>query len=298
MPEFQEGGRVDFSDDINLKIPLEYRFDRYFWLPYERIVVLFLLILFFADWMIRSKHDQFDLTLFSLLLSGTAFFYLANLFLPKLFMPGRFIDYTYLPIFYLFLIRVLAIGRRLWMTLIPGILVIMYLTWGSFKKNPPKNHHIPDYVDPSAMYRKINEFDKPVLIAGPPGPVSQIPTFCRQSVLFSDEAAHAIYFENYHHYIDTRLTDFIQAYAATDITEVIDFIKKYDPDYILISEGFFNLNRMWIYEPHRSELEKLTEGRKKEDYALMNLPDSVVIKIDWQFSLLDCKKLLELEPSQ
>ena len=293
MPEFQPGGRVDFTYGLNLKLPVQYRFDRFFWLPYERKVVLLLLIFFFADWVIRAKHSKFDLTLFSLLLSGTILFYLANLFLPKLFLPDRFISYTYLPIFYLFLIRVLAIGKRLWQTLIPGIFVILLVTCGSFKKNPPRNLRLPDYKNFRAVYKRVNAFTEPVLIAGPPGTVSHIPAFCRQSVLISDEAAHALYFENYYHYLNPIMVDFVQAYGATDIEIIIDFVRKYELDYILIDDGFFNLNRMWVYEPHKSEMKERFKDRKKEEYALMNLPDSLVEKVNWQFSLVDCKKLLE-----
>ena len=145
----------------------------------------------------------------------------------------------------------------------PGIVVVTLLSYGTFVKSPAENLKLPNFGDFHMLYKKINTFQKPVLIAGPGGVTNQIPTFCKQSILFSDEAAHAIYFEHYFNHVDSITTDFIQAYAADTLPPVLDFVSKYELDYLIIDSGFFELNRMWTYEPHYSRLNEMVKGRKK-----------------------------------
>lgn len=292
MAEFQPGGRVDFSAHLNVKAPLEFPWHWYLRLSYAKIILLL-----FGAYLIRSiikKSEQqlFDWTLLSLFLSGTLLFYLAILFLPKFFLPGRYLYYSYLPFASLLFMRILGLGKKWWCKPLIGGLLLCLVTFSTFHKNFKKNRGLSSYNKYEILYKKIQSIPKPVLIAGPPAVCSQIPTFCQQSVLFSDEAAHGIYFKNYFQHFEAKIVDFISAYTAEDIDTVIGFIQKYQIDYLLIDRSFFTSGYMGIHQPHRDRLKQITKGRTSVDYALGNLPDNLLEKGGKRYDLLDCKKLI------
>lgn len=293
-PEFQPGGRVNFNFHPDIRIPLKFPWHWYLRLPYAKILFAFSLVLLIVALIKKPEQRLFDWTLLSLLISGTVLYFLAILFLPKLFIPARYLYYSYLPFLYLLFLRALAWAKSWWLKSVPGLILIGIVAYSVWHNNTSENHGLGIYDQYQVLYEKIKEIRQPVLIAGPPVICNQIPTFCRQSVLFSEEAAHAIYFKNYHQLIESKIDDFILAYTSSDIETVLNFVEENQIDYLIIDYQFFEAGHFRIYEPHWGELKALTKGRTRADYALSQLPDSLTIKCGERYALLDCRELLEL----
>ncbi len=180
------------------------------------------------------------------------------------------------------------------LTIIPAILFLLLTAWSVFDIRSPKESGIYRYGDFAALYDKIKSFDHPVKIAGPTEVTSEIPWFSQASVLFSDEACHALYFTRYHRLIQAPVWDFIRAYTAGSPEPVVRLFKDHQVDYLILDRFFFEHNRMFLFEPFQAEVKRLTEGKKGEDYWLSHAPDSLVLPVDWRFGLLDGKRFLEV----
>ena len=298
-PEFGSGGRVDFQYNMNANLPLEFPWRFYLRFPFSgydlETVALLLSILLIVLISRRSSYPRMDVYIISLLIAGTVLFFIAQWRLPQLFLPERYVYYSYLPFLFLLTLRNAAFlqsiaKNSIWAKMaIAGILI-----FSTFHIKSPKDVGLHGYDDHRGLYEKINTFEKPVMIAGPPAITSQIPTFCRQSILFSDEAVHGIYFKNYYDYVKPRVDDFIDAYTSTDEEELVRFIKKYKIDYLIIDKGFTSSKNMWFYQPYAKILTERTKDLKNSDLIISQISEDFIVESDWQYDLLDCYKWMNM----
>ena len=294
-PEFGSGGRVDFQYNMNTNLPLEFPWKFYLRFPFSdyhlETVSLLLAILTIILLLGRSSHPKLDTYILSLLITGTILFYLAQWRLPQLFLPERYIYYSYLPFMFLLVLRNASFlqsylnGSKLAKGLIAATLI-----FATFHIKSPKNIGLYGYDNHRGLYEKINTFKEPVLIAGPPAITSQIPTFCRQSVLFSDEAVHGIYFTNYYDYVKPRVDAFVNAYSSREKEDLVSFIKQYKIDYLILDKGFTSSKNMWFYQPYAKILKQRTKDIGGSELALSQISEEFIIEADWQYDLLDCNK--------
>ena len=295
MPEFMVGGRVDFVKNMNPQMPLDFPWHYYLHSPFPKyalpIVGLFLSILL-VNLIKGSKHKRFDESLLLLLLSGTIIFYLAQWFLPHFFIPQRYLYYTYLPFLFLLVIRMFSFIKPTRYKLLVNMAILVLLSYSVFHVKSPKDVGITNYEKHKVLYQNISKFQQPLLFAGPAGICDQIPSFCRQSVLFSVESAHAIYFKKYYHYVKPKVDDFITAYTSTDIKDLVFFVKKYDIDYLIVDNSFLSSAKLWFYEPYRQILKEKMLNIDPKALALNQLPDELLEEGDWRYQLLNCEKLL------
>jgi uncharacterized membrane protein len=299
-PEFGPGGRVSFQYNMNIDLPLRFSWKSYFPLPtggYGIVLVASLLLILISLLLLRkSEHKRLDITIVSLFVSGTVLFYLAQWRLPQLFLPERYLYYSYLPFLFLLVLRSFSFLRSLIRKpLFLDISVMAILIFAAFYQKSPKDIGLYGYDEHRSLYEQINTFKRPVMIAGPPIITSQIPTFCRQSVLFSQEAAHAIYFKNYYDYVKPRVDDFVDAYTSDKLEDLRDFIGKYDIDYLIIDKKFLSSKEIWFYEPYRGIIRKKLKEVDPTSLALTQIPPAFIIKVDERYDLLDGKALLSSE---
>ncbi len=309
MPEFAPGGRVDFHIQMDPGQPWKFPLRHYLKLPLPDITLVLLAALFAGSWFFLKQHRRYFRHVILFAASGVACFYLAQWLLPRLFQPDRYLYFSLLSAWFLFVIGALSPsgggrgrnpsgggrGRNpaLAFRLIP-ILVIPLTAWSVFKARSPKESGIYRYGDYAALYDKIKSFDHPVKIAGPTEVTPEIPWFCRQSVLFSDESCHALYFTRYYDLIQEPARDFIRAYTATDPIPVLELFRDHQVDYLILDKFFFEHNRMYLFEPFQTEVKKRTEGKTASDYWLTHAPDSLLIPVDWRYTLLDGARMLEV----
>lgn len=295
MPEFMTGGRVDFVKNMNPRMPLDFPWHYYLHSPFPKYafsIVVFFLSILLVNLIKGSRHKRFDESLLLLLLSGTIIFYLAQWFLPHFFIPQRYLRYTYLPFLFLLVIRMFSFIQPIRYTFWVKMVIFVLLSYSVFRIKSPKGIGITDYEKHKVLYQKISAFQQPLLFAGPANVCDQIPSFCRQSVLFSVESAHAIYFKKYYNYVKPKVDDFITAYTSTDIRDLILFIKKYNIDYLIIDNSFLTSGGLWFYEPYRQIMKEKSSSIDPQNLALNHLPDELFEEGDWRYRLLNCEKLL------
>ncbi len=292
MDEFGKSGRVNFQWEN--KSVADVLMDDFRDRPYGFAVVLLMLGLLVAERFSNPKHRDFDQVIFSVVFAGVFLFLAAKVLLFKLFLPLRYFTYTYPVFFTLGFARLLGIRRRFWQAWLPGISLAGAMLFTVFFFYKKAGNGLVNFSGYTALYQAIDRLPGNGVIAGPPAMCDQVPLFCGRSVLFSNEACHALYFKNYWALLKPRLTDFIDAYTSPDIAEVKHFIKKYQVEYLLIDHEFFEEQEpIYFFQPlagyHRSKLQE-NSGRR---FALRQLPEAYFIRVNEYFSILDCKKLMD-----
>lgn len=297
--EFGPGGRVNFQYAMNVSLPFEWNWERFFDVPgvtLEWVLVVGLIVLLLLQIVLRSddENSRLDRSILFLGLGGTLLFYAAQWLLPRLFLPNRYLYFSYLPFLYLLMVRgIHLVGtylkkpRLVSLLFSPMLIVLIFLT------HSPLAAGLDDYGRNGKLYEQISALEGPQLIAGPFDIMSQIPTFCRQSVLFSGENIHGLYFKHYYEYVTPRIRDFYDAYTSTDVADLKSFIVKYGIDYLVVERAFLRDKTTWLYEPHQTIYQaKLTE-MKVEDLALNKVPEVFFSGDDPNYVLLDCQGLLD-----
>ncbi len=291
MPEFSQWGRVNFEYELNPALFLNFDWYFIFRLPNIPYIVWILLVIFIVQLVVQRKIRDLDLSLIGLLIAGYVLGWMAQYFLPRLFLPQRYVFYTFVPFLYLLIVRVLGIFHKAFRHIVPMLLILGLFLYEGWKIRNPYNLGLKYYDQYEALYETIRGLPGRSLIAGPLSESSHIPMFCQQSVLMSAEASHAIYFKKQHEIMMPRIADFLKAYLSKDLEEVKTFVRKYDVNYLLIKKSFFTTNNMYVFRPFIGQLREVTEGRTATDYALMNLPETLILDIDDEYALVDCSKL-------
>ncbi len=292
MEEFGKAGRVNFEwENKSLTAVLMDDFqDR----PYGFVVMLLLIGLLIAESFTNREHRDFDLVIFSILFAGILLHLAAKVFLLKLFLPLRYFTYTYPVFFTLAFARLLGVRHSFWRRWLPGTSLVAGLIFTVFFYYAKAGNGLVNFTPYARLYEKIEQLPGNGIIAGPPAMCDQVPLFCGRSVLFSNEACHALYFKNYWSLLKPRLTDFIVAYTSPDVEVVKSFIQKYQVEYLLLDREFFEgKETIYFFQPLAGYFQSKMRENSGRRFALRQLPEEFLIPVDENFSILDCKKLLE-----
>ena len=293
LPEFSKWGRVDFESQADQTLWHNFQWDHFLKLPFLEYLIWLLLAVLIGQLITQRKFRDFDQGLIGLLVVGAGLAFLAQTLMPRLFFPDRFLYYTLVPFLYLLIIRVLGIFQKLFTYLIPMILLFTGLLYEGFVLRSPRSLGLQDYQPYAKIYEMARSLPSQSMLAGPLAEMSHVPVFSRQSVLFSEEAAHAIYFRRQHEMILPRIEDFLRAYTSKDLEKVKHFVTEYNIDYLLIKKSFFNTNEMYVFRPFIGWLRESVAEYTREDYALMNLPPELIMEIDDEYALVDCRSWKE-----
>ena len=295
LPEFSEYGRVNFTDQVGGVLWQNFQWEHFLRIPLLDYLVWVLLAVLIGQLITQRKFRDFDQGLIGLLVVGAGLALLAQVLLPWLFFPERYIYYAFVPFLYLLVIRILGIFQRVFAYLIPMTLLLAGLLYEGYVLRTPFSMGLKDYSEYAGIYETVRSLPGQSMLAGPLPEMSHIPIFARQSVLFSEEAAHAIYFRRQHDLLMPRIDDFLKAYTSPDLETVKQFTRKYEIDYLLLKKSFFATNNMYVFRPFIGQLRESVTGKKPQDYALMNLPPELVLEIDDEYALVDCRNWHELE---
>jgi len=290
MEEFGKDGRIKITPQLKpIYKQVHDAFRSSFWKTLITIISI-LTILFLWFLCIRTSFTDIDVTLMSLLFSGTILFIAARIFILELFIPARYLEYSIFVFSFLLVLRVLdGVPNKS----IRSALAVITVSLIPFMLYSFKNKGLKDYSSLSEVYEKVKHLEGKALIAGPPSTSDQIPLFAQKSVLFSYEASHAIYYKNYWSELKQRTYDFFQAYLSDDLDVLVEFIKKYDLDYIIIDNGFFEDTGNAYFSPFREYIKSVRANRTSDDYIFLQLKNNVTEPIGERYSLLSCKDLLE-----
>ena len=292
-PEFSTWGRVNFEYELDPALMLNFDWHHLLRIPKMEFLFWILLVAFLVHMIYQRKVARLDFGLLGLLLSGLVLGFLAQQFFPALFLPQRYVFYSWVPFFYLLVVRVLGIARTFFGRYLPALIIVSLFAYEGFKTRNPFGRGLKYYHQYEALYETIRELPGRPIIAAPPSEASHIPMFCQYSVLFSSEAAHAVYFTRQNALMMPRFADFLEAYASSELEQVRNFVRKYHVDYILIKKSFFRTNKMSLFVPFHGQLETLTAGKTEGQYSLMQLPESWIEEIDEEYALLNCAPLLK-----
>ena len=143
--------------------------------------------------------------------------------------------------------------------------------------------------DAPSSYQFLQQQPKDILIASLSEEVNQIPTFARRSILTGREYAIP-YQVGYYSQFRQRTLDLIRAQYTPNLTELKDFIQKYEIDFWLLHRGAFApeyiSNNSWLmqFDPSQEALNFLQQGYLP---ALGYLRDSCTIFQEDNLILLD-----------
>ncbi len=292
LPTLEGDGRKNFFFDS----PLKFWFcgERsgmfpYNWCKYERppqlwaSLVLPILLFFPQRFSLQSKITDHIAILPQILFSSLGMFFLAHLLLFRLHLPSRYTKHS---------IRILvaiAAGVALILLIDAGLrwvagrsptftgqtlpafgmvgLLSVYIFIYPFLMDRYPN---PDYVQAEApeIYDFFADQPKDILIASLSEQANNIPSLSRRSVLTSSEIANP-YHMGYYRQIQERTYDLMAAQYSDDLSEIKEFIQKYDIDFWLVDANAFKAsyveNNSWLrqIEPTASEaIAILNQGEK------------------------------------
>lgn len=296
QPEYTAGGRVNFVHEMTNTTPamLSYTLHQHLkwsgspWVYYGAGVVLLLMV-------IRRNSRLFPLVFFLLVLvlGAGILHWLAQLLAPLLFIPDRFLSYPGGLMAGLVVVVVLgAIIAVLPRRLPFGILPLLMLAF-IYQNRRIYNESLTNYSWLSPIYEKIADLPEGSLVAAPPQVADNLPYFSQRSSFISNESAHALYFDNYHQFIDPRWRDFIRAYtAAPEELELLKtFAQKYRITHLLIDRIFLADNEFYAFEPYQTLFRQRSQGKTPADYLLLNLPPGLGTEITKRYLLVAVAEL-------
>lgn len=284
LREFYPGGRSTFF----------HRHPKDFWLTGKRsgmfpkslftpatqcAALLFPFILPFASvFPLIQKIKTGIWLLLQLLLSSLGMFFFAHLLIFKLHLPSRYTGLSFRIIVALTTAIALTliidallrwatqdsgkIKRAIALTL-TSLIAASLILYPAFVKGFPLVRY--KVGDAPALYQFLQQQPKDILIASLSEEVNQIPTFARRSILTGREYAIP-YQVGYYSQFRQRTLDLIRAQYTPNLTELKNFIQKYEIDFWLLHRGAFTpeyiSNNSWLmqFEPSQEAVNFLQQG--------------------------------------
>lgn len=285
MNEFRSGGRVDFRSLAEVD---SFYFFRYFmraflelgkgqWFSY--LIVGSSLLVGLVQ---RARTAALGGWLLAFGAATTIIYQVAKVNMPLLFLPDRYVNYPWRV--YAAMLLMFALGSflirwpKIWLAIPFALLLAAY---GFSYTQPYQVGKIQKrWLEES--YAHIDSLPDSVLLAGPPQTMSHFMIYTERQVLITHEAAHALYFRNYYDYVTPRLHDQMVAYAAPadSMSLVLDFVRKYGVDHLLVQPDALVKGDALAFNPHQKWFREQTEGRVAEDFALLTIPDSLRTTVD------------------
>ena len=119
--------------------------------------------------------------------------------------------------------------------------------------------------DAPSLYQFFQQQPKDILIASLSEEANQLPTFARRSILVGRE--YAIPYQiGYYTQFRQRTLDLIRAQYSPNLSELKDFVQKYDIDFWLLHRGAFTpeyiSNNSWLmqFEPSQEAMKFIQQG--------------------------------------
>lgn len=205
--------------------------------------------------------------LWALLLSGIAFFLVADLFLFKLFLPRRYLQYT-ASFFALFAFAVTIAG---WWRGITGFklklaafVLLAVLMAGGYDSSALKSNSLKDHSRNRDLYAYLESLPKDVMIATHPSSADGIPALARRKVFINYELSHTWY-DRYWATVKRRTFDFFDAYYSEDPMEIYNFCRENGIDYLLVNTKHFKKDYLergeYYFQPFNDFIRDLVIGR-------------------------------------
>lgn len=291
-PEFTYNGRVNFVHELKTTTPqmLRYSVQSRLKLPGGNLPLYVLggIFLFAAWWDRQRPIHRLDNFILAYLISAATLHFLAQLLVPRLFVPDRFLSYPGALLAALLLFRGLATLKSSFLNApaTVALLTALLLLW------LPNNRKIQstsldNYAYLSEVYEAADSLAEGALISAPPWVADNIPFFSQQSVLLSNESAHALYFQRYHAFIDQRWRAYIPAYTAgTDEADVLlAFLRAYRVSHLLVDRINLGEGNFYAFEPYQSLYRETVDGRTAADYLLLQIPRHVGRRLTERYQL-------------
>ena len=237
--------------------------------------------------LILVKRDRFPLTsqltssiqlLPQLIVASIALFCTAHLLLFKLHLPSRYTGHSFRVViaiataisFILILDFILnwVQGKLLFTQLVASIavaiIIISLLGYSSFVKNFPKtSYKLGKFPE---LYHFLQQQPHNTLVASVAEEVNNLPSFSRRSILVGREYAIP-YHLGYYYQFRQRMLDLVRAQYSPELTEVKEFIEKYNITLILLESGALTPNYLikerWIRELQTAKeaLDNMKKGK-------------------------------------
>jgi hypothetical protein len=284
LREFYPGGRSTFF----------HRHPKDFWLTGKRsgmfpkslftpatqcAALLFPFLLPFASVFPLIKQFKSGIwLLLQLLISSLGMFFFAHLLIFRLHLPSRYTGLSFRIIVALMtaIALTLIIDSLLrWITQDTGktkraialtltsLIAASLVLYPAFVKGFPLVRY--KVGDAPALYQFLQQQPKDILIASLSEEANQIPTFARRSILAGREYAIP-YQVGYYNQFRQRTLDLIRAQYTPNLTELKNFIQKYEIDFWLLHRGAFTpeyvSNNSWLmqFEPSQDAVNFLQQG--------------------------------------
>ena len=207
-----------------------------------------------------------------------------------LYMPERYLQLG-LPVIYTFLLAGLLEKLAEWISksplkprLIQALqlsplvvsLAIFSLLWNE-NLMTPKPHTQP-------IFEALRHTPESTVIAATPALASDIPLYARRSVVLSQEG-YIPFHDKYFQEMKTRLKGFLTAYYSTTSEPVLQFIRQYKVDYMVINSKDFSpkrtqfLERKYYHSFPKSFYQKLLKNARPQDFLFSRIkPGCAVVE--------------------
>ncbi|NEP40581.1 MAG: hypothetical protein F6K35_15610 [Okeania sp. SIO2H7] len=246
--------------------------------------------------------------LLQLLISSLGMFFIAHLLIFRLHLPSRYTGLSFRIIVALTTAIALTliidsllrwvtqdsgkIKRAIALTL-TSLIAASLILYPAFVKGFPLVRY--KIGDAPALYQFLQQQPKDILIASLSEEANQIPTFARRSILAGREYAIP-YQVGYYSQFRQRTLDLIRAQYTPNLTELKEFIQKYEIDFWLLHRGAFTpeyvSNNSWLmqFEPSQEAVNFLQQGYIP---ALGYLRESCTVFEEDNLTMLDSKCIID-----
>jgi len=218
---------------------------------------------------------------------------LAYVVLLRLFIPDRYVMYT-INLYYCVLLALAfhALWARCGRKRVAGVcLVAAAMVAGACRLD---NVGVTDYSADKTLYDALAATPPSTRVAAHPWLADSILTFARRNVVVSCELAHP-WSVNYWREIETRLSDFFDAYYAHDPAVVRAFCRKYAVDVLVVDARHFEpafVSGQPFFAPFDNQIRNLAASGGEFYLAQTNGFDSV--RISRYQKLVDARSIMSV----
>lgn len=266
--------------------------------------------------VLLAKRDRFPLAnkltsgiqlLPQLIIASIVLFCAAHLLLFKLHLPSRYTGHSFRVVialataialmlildFILSRAQSKSIPRQLTAWITVAIISIGLLGYPSFVKRFPKASYKIGKVP--ELYEFLQQQPKDTLVASVAEDVNNLPSFSQRSILVGREYAIP-YHLGYYSQFRQRMQDLVRAQYSPELSNIKNFIEKYNVTLILLEPGALTPNyiieQRWIRElsAAKEALENMTDGNTP---ALASVINSCQVFETQGFVVIDTECILK-----
>jgi hypothetical protein len=250
-----------------------------------------------------SDFLRIDPILHYLLIASVLMYALAYLFMLRLYIPVRQLEFT-IPIWAL-LIQSQLISKGISalqshrarnavrVVILSGILIVCaVMVQASISPANYSKRELVDLSEYTELYDILKKLPKDIVIASHPSSADPIPTMTGRKVLFNTAMALP-FFGDYWSKVKFRALNFATVYYSDDMSDLVDFCRKFDVDYIIVNTSHFSTAYLsknhTTWEPYNA-WEK-SASSNKSDFALLSIPEENKLYIDEKLFVVSAENL-------